>query len=410
MKGNIWAQVLARLEVSITKHDFVQWLKPTSLAADDGKTLEIRVPDEHIASWNTRHYMTAIDEALTACGRQGAQVAFVVGPPVAADLAKPTRGKVPQGKALAFETLDPWEERVPGSALLDGLATAFERFVTLPEHAATALALWAVYTYTHEAAFFSPILAIISPMKGCGKTSVIKVLGSLVHRRQIASNLTASVLFRLIDRQAPTLLIDEADTFLPENEALRGILNSGHTRTTACLIRTVGDDYEPRVFTTWCPKAIAMIGRLPSTLEDRSIQLRMRRQMRGEQRYRKERLREEYLDGLHLALRRQATRWAEDNLDALRQLDPDAPSTLTDRAADNWRPLLAIADCCGGEWPARARAAAEGLSGEAFFSDEQEPGVELLRDVAGLLAAAADPPDAAVVIPRMPTASSPRTR
>lgn len=43
----------------------------------------------------------------------------------------------------------------------------------------------------------------------------------------------------------PTMLIDEADTFLCDNDELRGVLNTGHTRATAYVIRTVGEDHEP---------------------------------------------------------------------------------------------------------------------------------------------------------------------
>jgi hypothetical protein len=64
-------------------------------------------------------------------------------------------------------------------------------------------------------------------------------------------------------------LIDEADTFLKENDELRGILNTGHRRGGQ-VTRTIGDDHEPRQFSTWAPVAIAMIGRLPDTLEDRA--------------------------------------------------------------------------------------------------------------------------------------------
>ena len=63
-------------------------------------------------------------------------------------------------------------------------------------------------------------------------------------------------------------------------------------------------------------------------------------------------------------VRRQAARWAADNFDNLIDPDPAIPQALNDRAADNWRPLLAIADMAGGEWPQRAREAACVLSGE----------------------------------------------
>ncbi|HXO85203.1 MAG TPA: DUF3631 domain-containing protein [Gemmatimonadales bacterium] len=382
MKGNIWAQVLARLETSVKRNHFGQFLEPTALAVDDVSSLEIRVPTEAIGNWIERNYLVAIHEALAACGRPGTEVKFLVGPPVTETKTKP--GKGPQGKALDFEVIEPSESIVDGAELLSDLARAFERFITLPPQASTALALWVLHTYTHDAAYFSPVIAITSPIKGCGKTSVLIVLGSLVHRRQFASNLTSAVLFRLVDRFQPTLLIDEADTFLPENDQLRGLLNSGHTKATAWLIRNVGEDYDPRKFYTWCPKAIAAIGRLPSTLEDRSIQIRMRRQCQSDTGYRAERLRVDHIDGWHLPLRRRAARWADDHLDALRQADPEVPRLLADRAADCWRPLLAIADRCSGEWPERARKAAEALSGEAF-DDDQEPGVELLKDLIGLL-------------------------
>ena len=53
------------------------------------------------------------------------------------------------------------------------------------------------------------------------------------------------------------------------------------------------------------------------------------------------------------------------------------PIELNDRAADNWRPLLAIADLAGGEWPQLAREAALILSGEA---QDGAINVELLKD------------------------------
>ena len=58
----------------------------------------------------------------------------------------------------------------------------------------------------------------------------------------------------------PTLLIDEADSFAKDNEELRGILNSGHIKAAAHVIRNL--KHKPRRFSTWAPKAIAMIGAL----------------------------------------------------------------------------------------------------------------------------------------------------
>src|SRR5215470_9380330 len=183
------------------------------------------------------------------------------------------------GCAVMFPELEPWPEAVNGAALLDDLTATFKRFVILPEHADIALALWVLHTYTIEAASASPILASVSPEKRCGKSTLLDLLGRLVSRPLPTSNILPAALFRSVEKWHPTLLIDEADTFLKDNDELRGVLNSGHTRGSAFVIRTVGDDHEPRRFSTWGPKAIAMIGALPDTLADRSITIPMRRKL-----------------------------------------------------------------------------------------------------------------------------------
>jgi len=172
-----------------------------------------------------------------------------------------------------------------------------------------------------------------------------------------AANITVAAMFRTVEAGRPTLLIDEADSFLKDNDELRGIINSGHARDGQ-VIRLVGDDHEPRVFSTWCPVAIAAIGGLPGTIEDRSVIIQMRRRRSDERvaRFRVDRV------GAQQELGRKAARWAADSARALRDADPAVPTELNDRAADNWRPLLAIADRAGSQWPEKARRAALELS------------------------------------------------
>ena len=78
-----------------------------------------------------------------------------------------------------------------------------------------------------------------------------------------AANITVAAVFRTVEAARPTLLIDEANSFLKDNDELRGVINSGHARDGQ-VIRLVGDEHEPRVFWTWCPVAIAAIGGLPA--------------------------------------------------------------------------------------------------------------------------------------------------
>jgi Protein of unknown function (DUF3631) len=155
----------------------------------------------------------------------------------------------------------------------------------------------------------------------------------------------------------PTLLIDEADTFIGESEELRGVINSGHARDGQ-VIRLVGDDFEPRTFSTFCPTVIAAIGTIPGTIEDRSIGVPLRRRKKDE---RVSRLRADRSDNFEVLNQKEA-RWVADNISVLKTHDPDVPEELHDRAADNWRLLLAIADQAGGMWPEKARRAALELS------------------------------------------------
>ena len=320
----------------------------------------INGPDDYIGRHSGEKFFALVDAAKSIAT-------------TTSKAAKPEKAK--QGRDVQFDEPEPWPEAVDGGALLDAIAGTFSRYLALPKHAAVALALWILHAYSFDAYFTSAILAITSPAKRCGKTLLLIILGALAPRRLFAANVTPAVLFRTIEKYAPTLLIDEADTFLRDNDELRGVLNSGHTRTTAVCIRAVGEDHDPRAFSTWCPKAIALIGKLPGTLADRAIEVSMRRRTPGE---RVARLRQDRIEDEVLSLRRQAARWAADHHQALKAADPMTPEGLNDRAADCWRPLLAVADAIGGSWPEQARAAALALSGEA---EDDDIGTKLLIDI-----------------------------
>ena len=198
----------------------------------------------------------------------------------------------------------------------------------------------------------------------------------MVPRALRADNISAAAMFRVVEVCRPVVLIDEADSFLKESEDHRNIVNSGHTRGGA-VVRTVGEDFEPRRFATFAPVALASIGSLATTIMDRSIVVIMRRRLASE---RVDRLRSDRAGHLH-ELARKAARWVADHEYALRDADPDTPEALDDRVCDNWRPLLAIADLAGGGWPQAARAAAQTLSAQGIEQDGHSRGVMLLDDI-----------------------------
>ena len=230
---------------------------------------------------------------------------------------------------------------------LDEISFAVTKHVALQDRDAYAIALWSAFTHAHDCFDISPILATTSPTPECGKTTLLRLLAALTPRALSASNISSAAMFRTMDKWKPTLLVDEADTFARDNDELRGILNCGHDRSGSFVIRNVGDSFEPKQFCTWGPKAIAMIGKLPPTWQSRSIHIALKRMFPGDH---VEPLRQGRTKNLDI-LSRKARRWTLDHADTLRAADPELPPSLYGRAADNWRPLVAVADLAGGEWP-----------------------------------------------------------
>lgn len=295
-------------------------------------------------------------------------------------------GPAGQGKSLDLPDVEPWPAPVEAAELLDELTRAIRSFVVMSDEATTASALWVVFAHCLDLFEFSPRLLINSPLPECGKSTLVELLAELTPRPLPVNNITSAALFRTIELARPTILIDEADTFLRDSEELRGLVNSGHRRNLAFVVRNVEvqGQHEPRKFSTWCVMAIAGLGRQHATVEGRSIAIAMRRKLPGE---RTERLDGEARERLR-CLARKIARWREDNSGALARAASSSPP-LPGRAGDNWTPLLAVAAVAGGPWPELARAAAATLSGGAGKDGRCEL---LLRDLKAIFddAGAAD--------------------
>jgi putative DNA primase/helicase len=297
------------------------------------------------------------------------------------------RGKpaAAHGRGVALADIEPWPHPVAGAELLADVANAIRRHVVLGDAATCAVAGWVMHTFVFERFQHTPRLAITSPVKRCGKSTLLEVLRATVHRPVKSDNISVAGTFRTVESLAPvTLLIDEADTFLGQNEELRGILNSGFERNGEVIrVVEIRDEHHPIRFRTFAPVALACIGNLPGTLEDRAIPVALQRRAVNETVVK---LR---TPGARAALRdlaRRAARWAADRG---RHLNPDpiVPEALGDREGEIAVPLLAIADDAGGPWPDRMRRALVTLfrkrSAEEGAADH---GALLLADIRQLFA------------------------
>ncbi|MCC2636870.1 MAG: hypothetical protein K0Q68_589 [Moraxellaceae bacterium] len=285
-------------------------------------------------------------------------------------------GSAESGSNVLFDEVEPWPQPVNGAALLDELSATVRRFVVCERHTADAAALWLAFTWCIDAVTVAPIANITAPLPNCGKSTMLDLFERLTFRPLKADNISPAALFRSIEKWRPSLLIDEVDAFLKDNEDARGILNSGHKRN-GYVLRVVGDDFEPRRFSTWGAKALCGIGSIAATLQSRSIRLELRRKLPGET---VENLRH-VEDATIERLQRHLARFAEDAQATIRTALPAPVPGLSNRAQDNWEPLLAIADAAGGEWPQRVRRTAQAITGAEASNDAPDANTELLTDI-----------------------------
>lgn len=274
-----------------------------------------------------------------------------------------------------------------GAELLDDVAAALARYVAFPSVAARdATALWAAHTHCLDAFESTPRLAAISPEKGSGKTRTLEVLDRLVPEAAHPVNMTAAALFRIVATDRATILMDECDTYFgprsaKDHEELRGLVNAGHRRG-AVAYRCVGPKQEVRAFPAYAAVALAGIGDLPDTILDRSVVIKMRRRAPHEH---VESFRQRYAGPVLGEIKDRLAAWAKKNIGDLALAEPAMPPGITDRPADVWEPLLAIADAAGGEWPDRARAACLELNAARAAADPSL-GVRLLTDLRDVFA------------------------
>ena len=263
--------------------------------------------------------------------------------------------------SIPFADIDPHEEPIIPAELLDEIVSIIRTYIVLDIEQAYAIALWIAFTWFIDDVDIAPLLLISAPEKSCGKSQLLDSVSRLSYKPLSASNCSTSALFRACELYGPTLFIDEADTFIKENNEIKGLINAGHTRTNAFVIRVTGDNHEPKMFKVWGAKAFAGIKlelHLPDATMSRGINIHLRRKLPHES---VSRLRHAEKD-LFTNLNSKLARFSDDYSQQVRSLRLVLPDALDDRSQDNWEPLLSIAFCAGEVWYKRGVAAALKLS------------------------------------------------
>lgn len=288
-------------------------------------------------------------------------------------------------------------ESTEAAALLGEVAGFLGRFLAFPSpHCVTALALWAAHTHALPTTWYvTPRLVLDSAEPGSGKTRVLELLALLCSFPKFTMSTTTAALYRRIGQATKagrtlTVLMDETDAVFgsraaPQHEDLRALINSGYKRG-ATVDRCVGGDGKAIVvqeFPVFTPVALAGIaGKMPATITTRAVTIHMRRRAPGED---VEPFRDRDAAEEAAPLRTRVEGWVRSVEPALCDARPRMPTGVSDRPAEVWEALLALADEAGGQWPQRSRAACR------YFVLDADPGdlslgVRLLADIRDLYA------------------------
>jgi hypothetical protein len=289
----------------------------------------------------------------------------------------------PAGVALVLEAAGPVAARPDGAAILSDTRAFIRRFCAFPdEHALVAVTLWAAHAHVVQHFHTTPRLALLSPEAGSGKTRVLEVLHLLVPESLFTLNASPAAIFRTLAQRRITLLFDEVDAIWSKrgqddsHEDLRALLNAGYKKGSS-IPRCVGPKHDVVEFEVFCAVALAGLGSLPDTILTRAVIIRMRRRAPHE-------VVEPFRTRTHEpeghALRARLADWGKLIGPAAGHAWPELPEGITDRPAEVWEPLIAVADAAGGDWPELARAACVELC-KVAQDRRASLGVRLLADL-----------------------------
>lgn len=277
-----------------------------------------------------------------------------------------------------------------GARVLNEARAYLTRFVAFPSpEAADTAVLWVAHTHAQDSSRVmvwdaTPRLAFVSDEPQSGKSTALELTSLLASRAIRAAEPTLPAIMNMLTEERATIMIDEADLLFGNrgtgHRALRTVLNSGYTRGTyVTRARERVDCFAPVAF---AGLASSLRGNPElQALRTRTIMIDMRKRRDSDriEPYRP-RMHRPTMDAVQAAL----ASWAQhqDVLPLLADSWPDLPEGISDRTAQIWEPLLAIADVAGGEWPERCiRAALSMTKGGNRNEPELTPGERIISDI-----------------------------
>jgi hypothetical protein len=240
-------------------------------------------------------------------------------------------------KPSATWYVESWSEPVATAALLRDIINKIDQHFAARPHEVLTIALWTMMAWVHEvAATYSAFLVATSADENSGKTTMLNTVSFLVPRPFNAVEATGPSIYRFVDREKPTFVLDEADDIFKPKHDIKHIFNSSWTRGTKIPRQVkINGAYLTVWFDTFCPKAIGLLGlNMPRTLVSRSIIIKAwPKRPEHKQEF------NNVDDDVFAELRRKLARWSADHAVALKDAKPLYPPNFINRPA-------AIGGCC----------------------------------------------------------------
>lgn len=240
---------------------------------------------------------------------------------------------------------EPYTEPVESKALYDELYRLIDSYIVIDEHCKVMFVLWVIFTYLVDISDFAPIAWITAPERECGKSTLLFLFSRVVYKPFTANNITQAVLYRVMEKYKPCLIVDEIDTSLKTKDELLGIVNAGYSRHAPMTPRVnteKGNAIE--AFNSFGAKIFCGIGEMKGTFTSRAIRFELRRKCNDDKPVKRLNFKTLPHEQTEL-LKRKIKRWSDDNRQTIRQTDI-AP-TAENRNFDVTEILLQIATVLG---------------------------------------------------------------
>jgi putative DNA primase/helicase len=254
-------------------------------------------------------------------------------------------------------------------------------YVALPDVSVVVVATWVVAAWLADKWDKFPHLAATSPEKRCGKTTLLDVLATIVPRPRYTTNISPAALYRVIEAEKPTLLMDESQSISRRgseaSEVIREILNAGIGQN-AKVTRCGGEKFEQiQEFSVYSPKVFALIGNLDGVLADRCLPVELRRKTKSDE---VQRFRSRVVGPRGKGLYGLLEKWAKSNGKTVATVyDRLTPFDIeNDRMAELLLPLQAMLTVACKDALGTLEEYAQSLDSRDKEQEMQSPGVRLL--------------------------------